>query len=159
METAKKWFCLSAGVIFSISGMAKVWSAWGSARLLQHLDPILNIQFGHLMFAAGVLELLIASICLFNRRQMLVSILVAWLATSLLIYRMGLWWIGWQRPCNCLGNLTDALHISQQTADTVMKIILAYLLIGSYAILFWLWRQKRKVSQSIPSPEVTNSAA
>jgi hypothetical protein len=24
-----------------------------------------------------------------------------------------------------------------------MKIILAYLLIGSYATLFWLWRQKR----------------
>jgi len=25
-----------------------------------------------------------------------------------------------------------------------MKIILAYLLIGSYATLFWLWRQRKK---------------
>ena len=25
-----------------------------------------------------------------------------------------------------------------------MKIILAYLLIGSYAALFWLWRQRKK---------------
>jgi cbb3-type cytochrome oxidase subunit 3 len=25
-----------------------------------------------------------------------------------------------------------------------MKIILVYLLIGSYATLFWLWRQRKK---------------
>jgi cbb3-type cytochrome oxidase subunit 3 len=43
-----------------------------------------------------------------------------------------------------LGNLTDALHIPPQAADTAMKIILAYLLIGSYATLFWLWRQRGK---------------
>jgi hypothetical protein len=42
-----------------------------------------------------------------------------------------------------MGNLTDALHIPPQTADTAMKIILAYLLLGSYGTLFWLWRQKR----------------
>jgi cbb3-type cytochrome oxidase subunit 3 len=49
-----------------------------------------------------------------------------------------------------MGNLADALHIPPQIADTAMKIILAYLLIGSYATLFWLWRQKRK--QSVISP-------
>ena len=32
----------------------------------------------------------------------------------------------------------DALHIPPQVADMAMKIILAYLLIGSYATLFWL---------------------
>jgi len=41
-------------------------------------------------------------------------------------------------------NLTDALHIPPQTAEMAMKIILAYLLIGSYATLFWLWRQRKK---------------
>jgi cbb3-type cytochrome oxidase subunit 3 len=30
-----------------------------------------------------------------------------------------------------------------------MKIILAYLLLGSYATLFWLWRQRKK---TIPAP-------
>jgi hypothetical protein len=74
--------------------------------------------------------------------------LVAWLATSLLAYRIGLVAVGYHRPCPCLGNLTDALHIPPQIADTAMKIILAYLLIGSYATLFWLWRQHRKVASS-----------
>jgi hypothetical protein len=27
-----------------------------------------------------------------------------------------------------------------------MKIILAYLLLGSYATLFWLWRQRKKLA-------------
>jgi hypothetical protein len=45
-----------------------------------------------------------------------------------------------------LGALTDEIHIPSQTADTAMKIILAYLLIGSYASLIWLWRQKSKQS-------------
>jgi cbb3-type cytochrome oxidase subunit 3 len=29
-----------------------------------------------------------------------------------------------------------------------MKIILAYLLIGSYATLFWLWRQHKKATST-----------
>jgi hypothetical protein len=57
--------------------------------------------------------------------------------------------VGYHKPCSCLGNLTDALHIPPPMADTAMKIILAYLLIGSYATLFWLWRQRKK---SAPAP-------
>ena len=33
------------------------------------------------------------------------------------------------------------LHLSDQAADNIMKVILAYLLIGSYGILFWEWRR------------------
>ncbi len=29
-----------------------------------------------------------------------------------------------------------------------MKIILAYLLLGSYATLFWLWRQRKMAGSS-----------
>src|ERR1022692_729687 len=44
--------------------------------------------------------------------------------------------------CACLGNLTDALHISPQTAETAMKIILGYLPLGSYCRLFWPYRRR-----------------
>jgi len=53
------------------------------------------------------------------------------LATNFVVYRVGLWWIGWHRPCGCLGNLTDLLGISPHTADTIMKLVLAYLLAGT----------------------------
>jgi hypothetical protein len=42
--------------------------------------------------------------------------------------------VGYRKPYGCLGNLTDALHIPPHTGDVAMKSILAYLLIGSYAL-------------------------
>jgi hypothetical protein len=66
------------------------------------------------------------------------------LSSIFLFYRLGLAWIAPNEPCPCYGRATDWLHISQHTANTAMKIILAYLLIGSSATLFWLWRQRKK---------------
>jgi hypothetical protein len=87
------------------------------------------------MLAVGVGELVIASICLFAKSQTMKLWLIAWLATTFVVYRLGLWWIGWKKPCSCLGNLTDALHLSPQAADNLMEVILAYLLIGSHGLL------------------------
>ena len=69
--------------------------------------------------------------------------LVAWLATIFMVYRMCLWWLGWQRPCGCLGSLARVLHLSEHTADNLMQGVLAYLLLGSYGWLLWQWRQGR----------------
>lgn len=95
------------------------------------------------MLALGILETAVALVCFFAKSQKLALGLIAWLSTNLLVYRVGLWWMDWHRPCSCLGNLTDALHISPQVADNIMKAVLAYLLIGSYGLLFWQWRNSR----------------
>jgi hypothetical protein len=131
-----RYFSLSAPAILAFTGIAKLWSSFGSTHILQIRDSILGLSFGHLMFVAGVLELTVAGVCLFGKAQVFAVALVAWLATSFLVYRLGLVWVGYHKPCNCLGNLTDALHIPPQTADTAMKIVLGYLLVGSYATLF-----------------------
>ena len=143
-------FIISAGVVLSIIGIAKIWSGLGQARILVVLDPLMGIQLGHLLSLVGMAEVAIALTCFFSKRELLPIVSVAWLATGFVVYRLGLLWVGWQRPCSCLGNLTDALNISPQKADTAMKIILAYLLIGSYASLFWLWRQYRKAIPASP---------
>jgi hypothetical protein len=51
----------------------------------------------------------------------------------------------WHRPCGCMGSLTTALHLSDQAADNIMKVVLAYLLIGSYGLLIRQWRQEKKL--------------
>ena len=135
------WFFCSTAVILAVTSVAKVWTAFAPTKVLAVADPITGIQFGHLMLAVGVLELVIAGICLFGKSQQLALGLIAWLATNFVVYRLGLWWMGWKKPCSCLGNLTDALHLSPQLADNIMKVILAYLLIGSYGLLFWQWRR------------------
>lgn len=138
------WFVPSAAAILALTGLAKAWSAFGKTKLLAAADPITGVSFGHLMLAVGILELAIAGVCLFGKSQKLALGLIAWLATNFVVYRCGLWWMGWRKPCSCLGNLTDALHLSPQAADNLMKVILTYLLIGSYALLVWQWRQGRQ---------------
>jgi len=135
-----RWFVWSAGVLFGITGLAKVFSATGSARALDVADPIISISFRHLLLAVGLLELFIAFFCLFTDKRQFSLLAVAWLATNFVVYRVGLWWMGWHRPCGCLGNLTDLLRISPRAADNIMKSVLAYLLVGSYWLL---WRSRR----------------
>ena len=135
-------FIYSAGTLLVMTSAAKLVSAGGSARILQYMDPIFNISFQHVFVVVGALEFLVALLCFFYQRAEVKAGLLAWLSTSFLLYRLGLVWVGYHRPCSCMGNLTDALHIPPHAADLTMKIILGYLLLGSYATLFWLWRQK-----------------
>lgn len=143
-----KWFALSAGMILVVTGIAKVWSGLGDSKFLAVVDPIIGIKFGRLMLAVGVAEIGIALVCFFSKRQTLALGLVAWMSTNFIVYRLGLWWMDWKKPCSCLGNLTDALHISPQTADNIMKVLLAYLLIGSYGLLIWQWAVFRRLSDT-----------
>ena len=103
-DNVLKWFILSAGLILAITGTAKGWTSFGNGKLLAVTDPILGIEFGRLMLVVGLAEIVTALICLFGKRPTLAAILVAWLATSFVVYRLGLWWMGWKRPCDCLGN-------------------------------------------------------
>lgn len=147
---ADRLFLRFAGMLLILTATAKLISSFGSSGILETSDPVLKIRFRFLLWGVGGLEVVVGLICLLGNKSRLQAGLVAWLSSMFLVYRFGLLWIGYQRPCPCLGNLTDALHLPVQAADTAMKIILAYLLIGSYATLFWLWRQKRK--QSVISP-------
>ncbi|HXI70046.1 MAG TPA: MauE/DoxX family redox-associated membrane protein [Verrucomicrobiae bacterium] len=141
-------FLIIAGVLLLVTALAKLISSTGNARILREIDPILSVSFQKVSWIVGVLELVVSLICLFGKRVNLQTVLVAWLATSFVIYRLGLLWIGYHKPCSCMGNLTDALHLSPQTTSTAMKIILAYLLIGSYGAFFWLWLHKLKTPLS-----------
>jgi hypothetical protein len=144
LSIIRGFFLLAAFFLF-FTGVAKVWSAFGAAKILTTHDMIFGVQFRILFFAVGLIELFVGWACFkFLRGKLFSAIILAGFATNLLMYRIGLSILHWQRPCHCLGNLTDALHISPKIAEATMKIILGYLLIGSYATLFWLWRQRKK---------------
>lgn len=143
MKIARLFLYSAMGVLF-VTAAAKIISSFGHATILQTRDPLTGFQFQDLFRIVGVIEIVVALVCIFSKRTWLPVGLVAWLATNFLAYRIGLVAVGYHRPCSCMGNLSDALHIPPQIADAVMKIILAYLLIGSYASLFWLWRQSKK---------------
>jgi len=133
-SSATRWFLLSAAAILALTGVAKIWSSLGDAKVLWEIDPILGLRFGLLMRIVGVVELVVAFACI-RLPAAVANLLVAWLSASFLVYRLSLLWVDWRRPCPCLGALTDALHIPQEIADVFLKIVLAYLLIGSCGLL------------------------
>jgi hypothetical protein len=137
IRTFSKWLLYSFGVILSVTAVAKIWSSFGDSRILLQSDPIVRIQFRYLMFAFGSLELAVAFVCFFSNASRDAILLVAWLSTLLLLYRLGMWWLDWHSPCPCLGNLTDALHISPGVSSDLVKVFLAYLFIASYGLLLF----------------------
>ena len=145
-------FSLTAGVVLIVTGIAKIWTGLGDSKFLTLVDPVVGIKFGQLMLLVGVAEIAIAGVCFFSKRQSLALGLVAWMSTNFVVYRFALWWMNWKKPCGCLGNFTDVLGISPQTADNIMKVLLAYLLIGSYGLLIWQLRKGRKLRVEPPAP-------
>jgi hypothetical protein len=144
-KKAVNLFIWTASALLVVTALAKVISGFGSAQILKNFDPVVGLRFNYLMIMAAVIELSVAGICLLSKNRILGAALIAWLSTSFLMYRIALYATGWQRPCPCLGNVTDAIHISPAVADETMKIVLAFLLLGSYAILAgWFWSFKRQ---------------
>lgn len=148
-ETLRLWFLRSAVVVLAATGSGKVFGALGPARALDLSDPLIGIPFRQLLLLVGLVELFIAFFSLFAHKRWLSVLSVAWISTNFLVYRAGLWLVGWHRPCGCMGSLTDMLHIPPRMADNIMKAALAYLLVGSYAILLSEWRRGR-VAKSVP---------
>ena len=140
-------FLVGAGIILLITGSAKLISAFGHAPVLNTADPVFKISFRNLFFVAGFLEMIVSSACLFDKKPLLNLKLVAWLATTFVAYRLALAWVGWTRPCSCLGNLTDALHVPPKAADWVAQIFLVYLFLGSMILLLHHRKALRRSEQ------------
>ena len=148
-----KWFLKTAAFVLLTASVAKLISAFGATPTLYHNDPITGLSFDKLFLVVGVVELGSAVLCLSDVIGTCPKLgLVAWLSTNFLVYRLGLWFIGWHRPCGCMGGLAAVFRLSDKTADDIMKGLLAYMLIGSYAGLFWFAKQRREVGIGLPPP-------
>lgn len=132
----RRRFLIGSGIILIVTGLAKILTIFGDTSMLLIPDPVFRIEFRALIFWVGLGEIAVASFCLFSKRQTLSTIMVAWIASAFLVYRAGIGMIGWERPCGCLGNLSDIFGISPHAVEWISLGLLGFLLIGSYAVLF-----------------------
>lgn len=132
----RRRFIYISGVILVVTGFAKLFTLTGDTTLLAVRDPIFGAEFRHLMFAVGFVELLIAGGCFFGKRDWVTVMMIVSISSGFLAYRVGIYLIDWQRPCGCLGNLTDVLGISPPAGDWIAGGLLGFLLMGSYVSLF-----------------------
>ena len=141
-------FLFSAGGLLLLTAAAKIGSSFGRAPILDLPDPILAFPFRYVFVIVGCIEIVVAGLCLFGRPAVLRVGSVLALASCFVIYRLGLMCIGYHRPCRCLGTLTDMLKISDETADLSMKVVAAYLWLGSMICFLWIWWQKQRLQRS-----------
>ncbi len=61
---------------------------------------------------------------LFTERRRFSLFAVAWVSTTFVVYRAGLWFIGWHRPCGCMGSLLKGNHAAQtRYAENVVLLL------------------------------------
>lgn len=145
-----KWYITSAGIALLLTGVAKLYSATGAARILDLEDPIFNIPFRVMMVVAAFMEVGVATVCLRNRFSIWPHLLVVWLALTFVTYRVGLLVGDYRSPCPCLGALTDALHLSPVAAERLSIALLSYLLVGSaYFLISEKWREWRASTEHL----------
>jgi hypothetical protein len=127
------FFIKSSGILLTLTALAKLFTAYTGSRIIDLHDPILGFQFRHEFLAIGILELTIACVCLLANRVGLQLGLIAWLGTCFAVYRVGLLWIGGVQACPCLGNFSDAIHLSKAITNDITSGIVIYFLVGSYS--------------------------
>lgn len=155
MQKAVRYYFYVAGVLLLTTAIAKLVSANGSARILDNPDPLFSVSFREVFRIVGAIEIFVAILCFSSRRVEMQTGWVAWLATNFVFYHIALVLIRYHRSCPCLGNLTDAIQISPYDAVIIMRGVSAYLFIGSYGILFWLWHQHVK-AQALAASVTSN---
>jgi hypothetical protein len=128
-------FLIAAGIILAVTGLAKLFTLTGDTTLLRVRDPIFGVEFRSLMAMVGIIEIFIAGFCVFSKRGVMSTIMVAGISSGFLLYRVGIRSVDWQRPCGCLGNITDVFGIAPQVAEQISVGLLAFLLVGSYGLL------------------------
>jgi len=134
-------FVRSAGCLLILTGSAKIISSTGSAPVLGLPDPVFQIPFRYEFVIVGLLELAVAAVCMLDRSLLLRQILLlTWISSAFLFYRLCVEFIGYTEPCRCLGTLTDSLHLLPQTGKRLLTGMLAYILCGSYWMLFCIRR-------------------
>lgn len=136
-----KHYCHFAAACLVVVAVSKLFSALGHQPILQPGDAILRLRHRAVFILVALIELGVARVCWLNQPPQVKAVMVAWLASQFLLYRLGLWWMQLPGPCKCLGNLTDALPFPPHVLDNMMLALLGYLLVGSYGILAWHWRR------------------
>lgn len=145
---SEKWikaFIGSAGAILLGSALTRFLIAAGNASFLFLPDPALGIPLRYAVLIVGGIELVVGFICLFGKRVHFQIGWLAWLATNFIAFQIGLFWMHYHPQATCIGSLTDPLHLSRGITGLFVAALPAYVVLGSYTTLIWMWASGRTV--------------
>ena len=138
-------FVLSAIVILTLTAAAKLFSTTGTAGILNEPDPLLPMTYRQMLLCAAILELAAAGYLAVNRNRLVNYLSIIWLSITFILYRVGLWLVGVDDYCLCLGTVTARLRIEPAAVDHVLKAVILYFLVGGFCLFAQEWRQLCRV--------------
>ena len=133
---SERLFGISVIVILSITGLAKLVSAFGSAKVLALRDPLLGFSYREEFVVVGLIELIICACIIKNLLPGYIEYTVlTWFSALLLGYRFWREYVAPATPCHCMGILTNAIGMSDHLASAVFLISAIYLFVGGISFL------------------------
>jgi hypothetical protein len=136
-------FFASSALLLLLTGLAKLYSVFGRAKMLQVIDPLLMVRYQHLLLLVGLLEIILVGV-LCSRYPTRVKLLgLFWLSANFMLYRITNWLFGIpMASCPCQGSLTDQLHLDRVVVNQILMGMVLYLFAGSLLGLLWERRQR-----------------
>src|SRR6478609_1737632 len=95
-------FVRSVAILLLLTAVAKLFSAFGSARILTARDPMFLLKYWQIMILVGLLELAVAIYLFRGRDSILKLFAILWLGSNFIFYRMANDLMG-ITVCPCLG--------------------------------------------------------
>ena len=134
-------FIFGAALILSVTGVAKLLSAFFANDVLLNQDHVLFPATNQsVYFWAGVCEC-IGTVYLLNEKSKAPRFFfLTSLGTLFGAYRAGLFWIG-EKTCGCLGSMADWLSLPEWAVNASMNLAVAYLTLGG---AYFLLKEKYK---------------
>lgn len=129
-----KLFHGAAISLLFITGTAKLALVFDQSAYLAVKNGVFDILSNRVVFlTVGLLELIIASICLKETSRGRRSALIGWLGLMFLLYRVVLHFLGFKGRCHCFGSLGAAFGIGPEAENWIGWLSILFLLGGPLA--------------------------
>jgi len=141
-----RFFISSVALVLLVTSLAKLYSATGTAPVLELPEALLPMSNRQMFMCAGLVELITAAYLWLGNSEVIKLVWIAWLGGNFVLYRVAsvLFVVG--RPCPCLGSMTERIPLKPGTISNILGGIVIYMIFGSCFFLVAHWNRKKSES-------------
>src|SRR6266478_9700211 len=99
MRRQFQFYIRSVELLLLVTGPAKLYSATGTAKVLDIPEALLPMSIRQALWLTGLIEVVIAAYLFFGKTEKIKLVCVAWLGGNFLLYRIAAALLAVGKPC------------------------------------------------------------